>query len=77
MGSNKTLERQPSQAPYRDEPQEDDRAETASMASAVLLDNIESYPEDEPPAYSDVPDGPSENAVRSSGRDREIRSYYW
>ncbi|KAG9230249.1 hypothetical protein BJ875DRAFT_409275 [Amylocarpus encephaloides] len=39
---------------YRDEP-DNDHAETASMASAVLLDDIESFPDEELPAYSDTP----------------------
>ena len=65
-----------SQAPYRDEPQEDGNAETASMASAVLLDNMESYPEDELPAYSDIPGGPSHNAVTAPRSGRENRSWY-
>ncbi|KAH8592536.1 hypothetical protein B0O99DRAFT_689678 [Bisporella sp. PMI_857] len=51
MGSGK-IAAQPPQQGYRDDPQ-DDRAETSSMASAVLLDHIEAYPEDELPAYAD------------------------
>jgi len=52
MGSSKAL---PPQRPsvYRDDP--DDRAETASMSSAVLLDEIESFPDEDLPAYSDSP----------------------
>jgi hypothetical protein len=42
-------------APYRDDPQPD-YAETSSMASAVLLDDVESYLDEElPPAYEDTP----------------------
>ncbi|KAE8452285.1 hypothetical protein EG329_000985 [Mollisiaceae sp. DMI_Dod_QoI] len=51
MGSSKNS--QPPPATYRDEP---DYAETASMSSAVLLDDVESaFPDEELPAYSDEP----------------------
>ena len=76
MGSSKLNGAQPYQAQYHDEPQENDRAETASMASAVLLDNMESYPEDEPPAYSDVPDHPSNDAIAPPRSNRNIGSLY-
>ena len=76
MGSSKFLGNGPAQAPYRDEPLENDHAETASMASAVLLDNMESYPEDELPAYSDVPGEPSHIAVTPSRSTREVRNWY-
>lgn len=76
MGSSKLTGNQPPQAPYRDEPSENDRAETASMASAVLLDNMESYPEDELPAYSDVPGGPTPNDSTPLRSNREVRSWY-
>lgn len=49
MGSGKAAP----PAAYRDEP---DYAETASMSSAVLLDDVESaFPDEELPAYSDEP----------------------
>ena len=76
MGSFKPTGKQPLQAPYRDEPQEDERAETASMASAVLLDNMESYPEDELPAYSDIPGEPLQNPISPPRNTRQIRSWY-
>jgi hypothetical protein len=47
---------QPPPAVYRDEP---DYAETASMASAVLLDDVD-FPDEELPAYEDAP---SQSAV--------------
>jgi hypothetical protein len=37
---------------YRDDP---DHAETASMASAVLLDDVDSFPDEELPSYTDTP----------------------
>jgi hypothetical protein len=45
---------QPPQPPiYRDDP---DYAETASMASAVLLDDVDAFPDEElPPSYEATP----------------------
>jgi hypothetical protein len=43
---------EPSYQAYRDDP---DHAETASMASAVLLDDIEAFPDEELPPYEDNP----------------------
>lgn len=37
---------------YRDDP---DHAETASMASAVLLDDVDYFPDEELPSYTDTP----------------------
>lgn len=42
---------QPPPAVYRDDP---DYAETASMASAVLLDEVD-FPDEELPSYEDTP----------------------
>jgi hypothetical protein len=42
----------PARQTYRDEP---GHAETASMASAVLLDDIEAFPDEELPPYEDSP----------------------
>jgi hypothetical protein len=60
MGSSKATA--PPQQPYRDEP---DYAETASMSSAVLLDDVESFPDEELPAYEDTP---SEAPLAPAGR---------
>lgn len=79
MGSSKLTGEQPHGArPYSDDPHDDDHAETASMASAVLLDNMESYPEDELPAYSDTPEGTSNNVTTGapSSVPRIQRSWY-
>ncbi|PMD49087.1 hypothetical protein L207DRAFT_415193 [Hyaloscypha variabilis F] len=48
----KTINHNPAPPAYRDDP---DHAETASMASAVLLDDVESFPDEELPAYTDTP----------------------
>lgn len=50
MGYNKK-DPQPPAGVYRDDP---DYAETASMASAVLLDDVD-FPEDELPSYEETP----------------------
>lgn len=80
MGSSKIA--QPSPA-YRDEP---DYAETASMSSAVLLDDVESaFPEEELPAYTDEPTAPlidpsceSDSATPAPASQRTIlHGYYW
>jgi hypothetical protein len=80
MGSSKTT--QPSPA-YRDDP---DYAETASMSSAVLLDDVESaFPEEELPAYSDEPTAPlvdpsctSDSTAPTPASQRTIlHGYYW
>jgi hypothetical protein len=51
MASKKGALEPPHQA-YRNAP---DHAETASMASAVLLDDIQAFPDEELPAYEDNP----------------------
>lgn len=53
MGSSKVIPQSLKAAVARDEP---DRDDAASSSSAVLLDNMEAYPEDELPAYSDLPE---------------------
>ncbi len=50
--------------PYRDEP---DYAETASMSSAVLLDDVEYFPDEELPSYEDTPSLGSATAPPPSG----------
>lgn len=50
MGSNKLNAELPG---YRGEQTRDD---AASGSSAVLLDDIDGYPEDELPAYTDLPE---------------------
>ena len=53
MGSGKAVHQPPPPASYRDEP---DYAETSSMSSAVLLDDVEAaFPDEELPPYQDVP----------------------
>jgi hypothetical protein len=52
MSSNKPTFDTPPQGSYRDDP---DFAETASMSSAVLLDDIEAFPDEELPPYEDNP----------------------
>ena len=52
MASKKATYNGASESRYRDDP---DHAETASMASAVLLDSIETFPDEELPPYEDVP----------------------
>jgi len=52
MASKKAPYDAPPQGTYRDDP---DHAETASMTSAVLLDDIEAFPEEELPPYEDNP----------------------
>ncbi len=47
----KTNTHNPAPPAYRDDP---DHAETASMASAVLLDDVESFLDEELPAYTDT-----------------------
>jgi hypothetical protein len=69
---------QPLQPPvYRDEPEESARAETASMASAVLLDDID-YPDEELPSYSDHPTESSINPGPSTPHEEGVaaRSLY-
>jgi hypothetical protein len=69
---------QPLQPPvYRDEPQESDHAETASMASAVLLDDID-YPDEELPSYTDHPTESSISSAPYTSHDQEVsvRSLY-
>jgi hypothetical protein len=57
MGASSKIAPQPHVAGvYRDEP---DRDDAASTSSAVLLDDVESYPEDELPAYTDLPESSS------------------
>ena len=76
MGSSK-LAVQPHQAGvYRDDPESDNRAETASMASAVLLEDIEAYPDNELPAYTDIPDGPSSSGGTVLPPTTERRGFY-
>ena len=48
----KTTTHNPGPPAYRDEP---DHAETASMSSAVLLDDVDSFPDEDLPAYTDLP----------------------
>jgi hypothetical protein len=50
MASKKGSLNPPPPSIYRDDP---DHAETASMASAVLLDEIETFPDEDLPAYED------------------------
>ncbi|RDW89270.1 hypothetical protein BP6252_01302 [Coleophoma cylindrospora] len=52
MGSSKAGTPAFQSGVYRDEP---DRNDAASTSSAVLLGDIDSYPEEDLPAYSDVP----------------------
>ncbi|KAL2066995.1 hypothetical protein VTL71DRAFT_1419 [Oculimacula yallundae] len=53
MGSGKAVYQPPPPASYRDAP---DYAETASMSSAVLLDDVEAaFPDEELPPYQDEP----------------------
>lgn len=79
MGFSKAT--QPSPA-YRDDP---DYAETASMSSAVLLDDVESASLDEElPAYSDEPTAPlvdlscnSDSAAPTPASQRTILHGYY
>ncbi|KUJ08063.1 uncharacterized protein LY89DRAFT_659779 [Mollisia scopiformis] len=79
MGSSK-LSQPP--AAYRDDP---DYAETASMSSAVLLDDVESaFPEEELPAYTDEPSAPlvdpscsSESAAPPPASEQAILHGYY
>lgn len=48
---------------YRDDP---DHAETASMASAMLLDEVEAFPDEELPSYSDMPIEPDTTGASSN-----------
>lgn len=53
MGSGKAVHQPLPSASYHDAP---DYAETASMSSAVLLEDVEAaFPDDELPPYQDVP----------------------
>lgn len=53
MGSSKIAPQPYRGAAYRDDP---DRDDAGSTSSAVLLDDIEAYPDEELPAYTDLPD---------------------
>jgi len=59
----KTTAHNPGPPAYRDEP---DHAETASMSSAVLLDDVESFPDEELPAYTDIPSASTPSASLST-----------
>jgi len=53
MGSGKAVYQPAPPQAYRDEP---DHAETSSMSSAVLLDDVEAaFPDEELPPYQDIP----------------------
>ena len=56
---------------YRDEPQEHGHAETASMASAVLLDDID-YPDEELPSYTDQPTESPISSAPSTSYDQRV-----
>lgn len=53
MGSSKLTPRPHEAGVYRDDPERDD---AASTSSAVLLGDIDSYPDEELPAYTDLPE---------------------
>ena len=53
MGSSKIAPRPREAGVYRDNPDSDD---AASTSSAVLLGDFDSYPEEELPAYTDLPE---------------------
>lgn len=56
---------------YRDAP---DYAETASMSSAVLLDEVESFPDEDLPAYEDAPSSSHLLAPATGGQGPNIRA---
>ncbi|KAH8652715.1 hypothetical protein BGZ60DRAFT_387661 [Tricladium varicosporioides] len=62
---------------YRDEP---DRDDAASMSSAVLLGDIDSFPDEELPAYEDHPSSSSSavpRPVASAGEDLSLSEFYY
>lgn len=70
MGSGKALHQSPPPTSYRDEL---DYAETASMSSAVLLDDVEAaFPDEELPPYQDIPaDAPLIQAASTPAASRQ------
>jgi hypothetical protein len=58
---------------YRDNP---DHAETASMASAVLLDDVEAFPEEDLPSYTDIP-SESQSSITPSISTSGVASQFY
>lgn len=68
-GVSKKTAADPPPSIYRDAP---DYAETASMSSAVLLDEVESFPDEDLPAYEDTPSSSGLLAPAAGGQGPSI-----